>query len=851
MTAAGRKPFDFQRATWRAFAEGRSGLVHAPTGMGKTWAVWLATVSDWMRRELPRGWTAVEPAAAVEPESARARSRRRAASAPVQALWLTPLKSLASDVTRALREPVEALGLPWSVERRTGDTAQSLKAKQRDRLPTALVTTPESLSLLLSYPGSAARFASLRAVVVDEWHELLSTKRGVQVELALARLRRLRPGLRVWGLSATLGNLDEALAALVGEVGTVSAGAESTGRDPVAGAEPVLIHSPRRKRIEIRTLIPATVERFPWYGHLGVKLVDAVAEAIASARSTLVFCNTRSQAELWFQALLRDRPELLGRLALHHGSLDLEIRRRVESMLSAGELSAVVCTSSLDLGVDFEPVDQVMQLGSPKGIARLMQRAGRSGHQPGRVSRAVCVPTHAFELIEFAAARQAVARRDVEARPPLRLTMDVLAQHLVTLAAGDGFTDDLFDEVRRTHAFAELTREQWGWVLDFVTRGGPALQRYEAYRKVERRDDGVFVAASPRLARQHRAAIGTITGDATMVVRFGSGRKLGQIEESFIGRLRPGDRFIFAGRWLELVRVRQMAATVRPATRKKGTVPRWAGSRFPLSTLLARDVRRLLDAAREGRYASPEMKAVRPLLELQQRMSMIPASDDLLLEHARSREGRHYFLYPFGGRLVHEGLASLLAHRLTAAQPLSVTVTANDYGLELLSPRELPTDEAFWRPLLSPDGLLDDLVHCLNGAQLARRYFRDVARIAGLIVVGYPGEARSQRHLQASSELIFDVLSEFDPDNLLLDQARREVLAKQLEIGRLRSLMASLEGKVWRAVATPRLSPMAFPLYADRLRAEHVSSEAWRDRMRRMVDAMEADDEPGDAARVE
>jgi len=751
--------------------------------------------------------------------------------APIRVLWVTPLRALAHDIAHALRQPVEAMDLPWSVELRTGDTPSSRKQRQKKRLPTALVTTPESLSLLLSYPEARQRFATLRCVVVDEWHELMGTKRGVQMELALARLRAFVPGLRTWGLSATLGNLDEARDVLLGAH---------------AGSQGQLVHGPDLKQIEVVTLVPDQIERFPWYGHLGVKLREAVARQIERADATLMFTNTRSQAELWFQGLLRVRPDWIGRIALHHGSLDKKLRTEVERMLGTGGLGAVVCTSSLDLGVDFSPVDQVMQVGSPKGIARLMQRAGRSGHQPGKVSRAVCVPTHAFELVEFAAARRAIADRHIEARPPLRLTMDVLAQHLVTVATGEGFDEaDLLAEVRTTHAFAELTDEQWGWAMAFVTQGGRSLGAYPEYRKVVRDGtDGRCRVASRRIARMHRMMIGTITGDAAMFVRFSNGRTLGTIEESFIGRMKPGDRFIFAGRKLELLRVRQMTAYVKTVSKRSGSVPRWAGARFPLSTQLADYVRELLEEARQGRFESEEMQRIRPLLELQQAVSRIPAKGRLLIEFTHSREGRHLFFYPFAGRLVHEGLAALVAYRLTAGEPRSVTVTANDYGIEVLSPHAIECDEREWRALFDRKGLLDDLLACVNATQLARRYFRDIARIAGLVFTGYPGEHRSARHLQASSELFFDVFTDFDPENLLLDQAKREVLDKQLEYTRLTAVMAAMTSTPLDIVRTERLTPLAFPLQADRMRAQYVSTEQWSDRIARMVERLEAAAEP-------
>ncbi|MEO1130670.1 MAG: ligase-associated DNA damage response DEXH box helicase, partial [Planctomycetota bacterium] len=681
---------------------------------------------------------------------------------------------------------------------------------------------PESATLLLSYPDSRNALSSVRCVIVDEWHELLASKRGVQTELALARLRAWNPELRTWGLSATLGNLEQARDVLLGA-------ASQRGR-LITGALP--------KTTEIDSVLPEDLARFPWAGHLGTKLVEPVLEAIDAANTTLLFTNTRSQTELWFRAILDARPDLLGQVALHHGSLDRGVRTQVEDLLRDGRLRCVVCTSSLDLGVDFSPVDQVVQVGSPKGIARLLQRAGRSGHQPGAPSRVLCVPAHAFELVEFAAARRLAEARDVEERAPIRKPMDVLVQHLVSIGAGGGFDPDaMLEEVRTTFAFSDLTSTEFGWAMNFVTKGGAALGAYPQFKRV-RHDDETrqYVVSDDRTARTHRIGIGTITSDASVTVKFVGGATLGSIEESFIARLTPGDRFVFAGRTLELVRSRGMTASVRLAKSKSGVVPRWGGGRSPLSTLLSAEVRALLDDAREGHFKGPEMQTVRPMLELQSRWSALPGPNDLLIEHATSRRGSHTMLFPFEGRLAHEGLGALLAHRIAAQREITLSVTVNDYGVELLSRTPLDLTEDDWRSLLSTDELVPDLLRCLNSSELARRKFRNVARVAGLLHPGFPGGAsKTARQLQASSELFFDVFNEFDPANLLLDQARREVLAEQLEIRRLRECLERLAGVHILRIETEHLTPLAFPLWAESLRTQQVSSERWIDRIERMV----------------
>jgi ATP-dependent Lhr-like helicase len=789
----GWTPFPFQREVWSAYARGESGLIHAPTGTGKTLAAFLG------------------PAAEAIADGATGKDT------PLRVLWITPLRALAADTTHSLQDVCDGLGLDWTVETRTADTKASVRNRQRKRLPPVLVTTPESLSLFLTRDDGPGLFAGLRAVIVDEWHELLSSKRGAQTELAVARLRRWRPGVRTWGLSATLGNLDVACEALLGVGNT---GRIVTGRLP--------------KETVIDSVLPRIITRFPWAGHLGLSLLPQVVAEIEESESCLVFTNTRSQTELWYQAILQARPDWAGIIALHHGSLDRSVRGFVEEALADGRLKCVVCTSSLDLGVDFSPVDRVLQVGSPKGVARLLQRAGRSGHRPGGVSRVTFVPTNALELIEVAAARAAAAAGRIEGREPADKPLDVLAQHAVTVALGGGFDAvELYDEVRSTRAYRDLSPAEWDWVLDFVTRGGETLRAYPEYRRVEV-IDGVYRMTDPRVARRHRMSLGTITSDAAVQVRFLRGGRLGTVEESFAARLRPGDRFLFAGRTLEFVRLHELTVWVRLARKPGKTVPRWMGGRLPLSGELAAAVREQLDEARRRRFDGPEMQTVRPLLELQARRSRLPAPDELLIERLRSREGHHLFVYPFEGRLVHEGLAALTAFRLSRLAPLSFTAAMNDYGFELLCPTPIPLDEALAEGLFTPDALADDILASLNAAELARRQFREIARVAGLVFPGMPGAAKSAKQLQASTGLLYNVFREYDPGNLLLHQARREVLDRQLEQSRLRRTLERITTSRVTVVDVDRPTPLGFPLLVERYR-ESVSSEKLADRLQRMT----------------
>ena len=572
------------------------------------------------------------------------------------------------------------------------------------------------------------------------------------------------------------------------------------------------------KVIVIDTLIPKEIERFPWSGHIGTRLACQVADEIEKANATLLFTNTRSQTEIWFQELLAIRPRWKDKLAMHHGSLDRAERDHAENGLRDGSLKCVVATSSLDLGVDFSPVDQVIQIGSPKGIARLLQRAGRSGHQPGSVSRIVCVPTHAFELVEFAAARDAALVRHIESRIPLGNPLDLLVQHLITCAIGYPFeATAMRQEIQSTHAFSQLTTTEWEWALGFISNGGSALAAYPHYQKAHL-ENGCYTVDDKHLVARHRLSIGTISSDPAVSVRFVNGHKLGTVEESFISRLKTGSRFVFAGRQLVLVRFRERIAIVKPASRKgKGHVAIWGGNKMPLSSELSHAVARRLQGHGEP---SPEMLAVEPILSIQRKWSRLPDDECLLIEHVRSREGEHLFLYPFAGRLVHEGLAALLAYRISRASGESIHTTQNDYGFSLTSKRGLVLSEERLRGHLSSEDLLDDLIACMNTAELARRQFREIARVSGLVLQTPPGQKdRTQRELQVSASLLYEVLDRYDPENLLLVQSRREIMEKQLEFTRLTAVIHRIQSMTMHLVETECLTPMAFPLWADRLSA--------------------------------
>ncbi len=796
------KPFDFQREAWGEIAAGRSGLLHASTGSGKTYAIWLGMLQA-LLDALPRH-----------------------KAAPLSVIWLTPMRALAADTARALAEPLKDLAPAWTIGMRTGDTPSSERARQDRRLPTVLITTPESLTLLIAREKCSEELTSVRFVVADEWHELLGNKRGVQTQLALARLRQFNPKLVTWGLSATLSNSEHSAQILC---------RLSAQKALKTDEKTVLVKAQSDKQLVIDTLIPSDPGRYSWAGHLGARMQQPVIDEIAQSGTTLVFTNTRSQAEIWYQLILEAKPEWAGQIALHHGSLDKEVRDWVEQGLKAGQLRAVVATSSLDLGVDFLPVERVLQIGSAKGVARLIQRAGRSGHAPGRTSRITLVPTNTLELIEAAAARRAALAGQIESRDSPEKPLDVLVQHLVTVALGGGFeADALFAEVRGTWAYRDLTREEFDWALAFCEQGGESLAAYPDYHRIKRDEQGIYRVPDRAMARRHRMSIGTIVSDGAMQVKYLSGQRIGSVEESFIARLRKGDCFTFAGRILEFIRVQDMAAYVKRAEKNKGTVPSWQGGKMPLSTEMASTVVQLLAEAAQGKFEGPEMLAAQPMLQTQMRLSKLPTPQSLLIERFTSKEGHHLYIYPFAGRNVHLGLASLLAHRLAQLQPNTFSLSVNDYGFELLSANEVDLQAVHSKSLFHSTNLLDDVLASLNSTELAQRRFREIARIAGLIFSGFPGASKSTKQLQASSSLFFEVFKKYDAGNLLLTQAQREVLSQELDITQLQITLELMQARRVDFVALTKPSPLCLPLMVERLR-EKLSNEKLAQRLERIL----------------
>jgi ATP-dependent Lhr-like helicase len=814
--------FAFQQEMMDAYLGGYSGLLNAPTGSGKTFALFLPFLADFIDKH-PDTWTTQT-------------------NNGLLMLWITPLRALTNDIKKAMQEVCDEIGLPWKIMTRTGDTPASEKQALKKKLPEVLLTTPESLHLMLAQKEYPKLFNQLQVVVIDEWHELLGTKRGVQVELGLSKLKVLslksevqsqkqEAGfglsaldfqLKIWGISATIGNLDEAAEVLLG--------------NDFPPERVKMVRANIEKNLLIKSIIPENIERYSWSGHIGLKMLPQVMEIVAKSVTTLIFTNTRSMAEIWYHAILDNYPEYAGIMAMHHGSLDNELRNWVEQALHAEALKVVVCTSSLDLGVDFRPVDTVIQVGSPKGVARFMQRAGRSGHSPGAVSRAYFVPTHSLELLEGAALKDAIKRKIFESRDPILLTMDVLIQYMVTLAVSDGFrADELFKEVKTTFAFADLKRSEFNQLLDFITTGGKTLAQYDEFLKVEV-ENGLFKVNNRRVAMRHRLSIGTITSELSIRIKWLSGGSLGTIEESFISKLKPGNTFWFAGRSLEFIQLKEMTAFVKKSNARKGMIPSWNGGRMPLSSQLAAVFRDKLDEVAQGTACDEEVIALKPLFELQKELSHLPQSHEFLIESFKSNEGHHLIFYPFEGRLVHEGMASLLAYRISKIKPATFSIAMNDYGFELLADEDIPIEKALEdASFFSIDNLIEDIEHSLNANEMARRRFRDIAHIGGLVFTGYPGQPMKNKHLQASTSLLFEVFNEYEPDNLLVRQAYNEALAFQLEEFRLRAALQRIikQNIILKNIERP--TPFAFPIMVDSLGRERLTTEPLEERIAKMA----------------
>lgn len=799
------KPFKFQKDTWKAFLQGKNGLLNAPTGSGKTYALWFPIILNYIKSN---------------PEYKTKHKKG------LKAIWITPLRALSDEIRQSAERVATDLGTQMTVGIRSGDTSTKERTAQKKQMPDLLITTPESLQLLLASKGYEKLFKDCTAIVVDEWHELLGTKRGVQMELALSRLSTVSKKLRIWGISATIDNLEQAREVLL-------------GTDLKALENSVLIKAKLNKKITVKSIIPKKMETFPWRGHLGLHLLEDIIPIINNSKTTLLFTNTRSQCEIWFQKILEKHPEYAGEIAMHHGSINKETRLWVEQAIRNASLKAVVCTSSLDLGVDFAPVETVIQIGGPKGVARFLQRAGRSGHRPGKESVIYFLPTHAIELIEASALQEAVKHTVVEDRIPYLNSYDVLLQYLTTLAISDGFyPDEIYQEIIKTFCYQALSKEQWQWLLNFLVMGSQSLQSYDEYKKVDIEEDGKFKVNNRGIAMRHRFQIGTIVGDVNLTVRYQKGGFIGSIEEFFVSKLSPGDIFTFAGRNLEFIRIKDMQVHVRNSSKKTNKVPSWMGGRLTFSAQMSELLREELYKASASHLTKkeigPELIALEPVFTQQRKESIVPKPSEFLIETFKTRDGYHHIFYPFEGRFVHEAMGSLLGYRISLLSPITFSLAFNDYGFELLSDQEIDIQQVLDNDLFSTEFMLSDLQKSLNATEMARRKFRDIAVISGMVFTGYPNKGIKMKHLQSSSQLLFDVFRDYEEDNLLFQQAFTETFEHQLEEGRLRLALERIAQQeiVWKACQKP--TPFSFPIITDRLR-EKLSSEKLADRIKRMT----------------
>lgn len=864
--------FRFQEETWQHIINNKSGLVNAPTGCGKTFSVFLGSIIQFINQN---------------PQTYQTKKNNG-----LQLLWITPLRALAKDIGRAMQDVIAELNMQWQVGIRNGDTDVAERQKQTRHMPEVLIITPESLMLLLAQKNYPDFFKSLKIIAVDEWHELLGSKRGVQVELAISRILNVNrqtsnvneapnsklktqnskqnnqqstfnnsrlPDVQesstkelkiqnsklqtvLWGISATIGNLEEAKQVLLSSLSkfkeTISNNSSPLHEWRGVGDEGVIVKAKMDKRIEVLSIIPDEIEKYPWAGHLGIKLAEKIVPIIEQSNTTLVFINTRSMSELWYQTLLTIAPQFAGAIALHHGSIEHELRTWVEEALHAQKLKAVVCTASLDLGVDFRPVDTVIQVGSPKGVSRFLQRAGRSGHKPGDISKVYFLPTHSLELVEAAGLKNAINENVIESRQPMLLCFDVLMQYLCTLAIGEGFYEEqIYHEVKNTFCYADITHDEWKELLQQITGGGRALENYDEYKKVEVDEQGLFRIKNRRIAMRHRMQIGTIVSDLMMKVKMMHGGYIGMIEEWFLSRLEPGDAFTFAGRNLELVMIKEMTAYVRLSPKRKSIIPSWMGARMSLTANLGMILRRTFNSAFTSNLI--ELKELRPLFELQKKLSHVPLSDELLIEQIEAKDGFHLVVYPFEGRQIHEAMSSILAYRISQITPITFSIAMNDYGFELLSDQPVPVDDTNVRELFTTDNLITDIQRSVNSVEMAGRKFRDIAVIGGLIFTGYPGEPKKAKHLQASASLLFKVFSEYDPNNILLRQAYHEVFEQQMEEVRLRTALERISNNDIILKFPDRFTPLSFPIIVDSLSRYNLSSEKFEDRVRKMQKQLE------------
>ncbi len=800
LESKGWQAHSFQKEAWQSYDKGEHRLIHLSTGFGKTYAAILR---------------------ALDHLAAQKRASQEKRPSGVKILYLSPLRALGNDLKTNIELPIKDLNLPLKVATRTGDTSTTERARLKERPPDILITTPESLNLMLTSDRFREYFEHLECLVVDEWHELMASKRGVQVQLALQHLLSLAPRCRVTGLSATLGNPHEAAKALVGP------------KNPIT-----VISGPVKREFDVECLRPDSLDGFPWAGHLGLIMVEKVTELMDPNSTTLYFTNTRSQAERWYSELkesLGDEAHLIG---LHHSSIERQAREDIEKGLKEGTLPYVVCTSSLDLGVDFPKVDRVFQIGSAKSISRFLQRAGRSQHRPGGIPTITFVPTHALELFEFMAVQRAIERGHQEKIDVPKSCFDVLIQHIQTLALAEGLDEEqAYQEIVATTTFEELTRDQFQQAIEFLTTGG-CLKSYDSYQKLKE-FKGRHYLANKEVVRTHRLNMGTITSDPVITVQYVRGSRLGTVEENFVSKLKKGSVFNFAGKTLKYVMLKDLKLYVKKASANEAITPVWQGGKLPLSDLLTFELRDLLEDLSRGELKHDLLALLAPVIQAQERLSVFPKKDELLVETCETREGHHTFLYPFAGRLVHEGLAALMSMRLSKKLKETFSFSVNEYGLEILGPSGLVLTESDLRQALGPQNLLVDMEKSLGSSGLAKRQFKEIAQVSGLVPQNQMGKRRTLKNLQSSTSLLFDVFERYEAKNLLYQQSLQEVKVYQFQEERMKNTLKRLEESHLIYRLTPYPGPLGFPLVIERMAAT-VSGNSLKERIEKLKKAYQA-----------
>ncbi len=785
-------PMPFQTEAWDAFAQNQAALIAVPTGSGKTLAAFGGPLLKLMTEERP-------------------------VVSATRIIYLTPLKALARDIVNSISRPIEDLKLPFQVGLRTGDSTPEARQSQRKVKPEILVTTPESLAILLT-AQNPEKYAEVFSVIIDEGHELLGSKRGSLLELSIATLRKYSPDLIVTVLSATIGNLRQAAEALTG----------------VSNAK-IISDAPSRS-IQIDVLAPAEMTAAPWFGYAGLNLAEDLLKTIDPKETQIIFTNTRGSAEAWYRDILERRPQWRELTGLHHGSLTREERVLVEEKAKAGELKIIVATSSLELGVDFPKVGRVYQIGSVKSMARAVQRAGRGFHRPGESSSLTVCPASIFEILEAHALRQAVKVGIFEDKIPIPKPLDVFVQFLLNRAYNAGFTiDEIKETVARTYSFREITESEIIWAIQFLATGGKSLSQYDQFLKIKP-EGNRYVFADPKNARMHRMNIGTIVSDDGIRVRFMGGKTLGTIGETFVSRLKKGDVFQFAGRELEYVQLNYNILLVRLSSERPEIATVWTGNILPISSLISEHLRMSVDqlarASGESDLPEAELKEFWPAAERQKQISHIPLADETLVEIWKAREGFHLYLYTWAGRLVNEGLGHLFAFRISAVRANTISVAVSDHGIELLATEEFPPVEVLSALFTDLNDLESDIEKSLNFPELAKRTFREVARVSGMIQATVAGQSKNQRNLQMSSGLLYDVLEKYEKNHPLVLQAKKEVRQNQLHLPSLIKVIHNFKTRRFVFKKIEKISPFAFPIFIERARTR-VSTEKLEHRIAR------------------